>query len=230
MPLSELINSNDNRKVDETTVEAVSTRLLLIRHGEPSLTNCLLGRTDPELTKKGLSQLTSTCQQLPKFDFVVSSPLKRCITFAEKMVLETKHRLMIEPSWQECDFGDWDGVSYQELVEHSGDDYARFLVDPSSAVPPNGESLFDFSMRVERALYQLLKDHRGKTILVITHGGVIRSLVGWCLGLKLPKQVKTPFQNIKVDYASLTEMTVFHGDEIFPQLVQLNRGSSGNLT
>ena len=215
-------NRTDNGVVSQATDGSRLTRLFLVRHGEPAFKNGLLGRTDSRLTERGCLQLLNTCQQLPPFDLTIASPLKRCREFAEEFSRQRQRDLLVNSGLRECDFGDWDGLSYQEIIENWGDEYRGFLSDPSVITPPNGEPLSEFVMRIQSTLTDVLNDHQGKTILLLTHGGVIRSLVGWCLGLNLPGQGKVPFQRIKIDYASLTEISIFHGEEPFPQLIQLN--------
>lgn len=222
MLASESNNRADNQTVLKSADSAAVTRLLLVRHGEPVFRNGLLGKTDSDLTERGYSQLLNTCQQLPRFDFTITSPLIRCRKFAEEFCKDNQQDIQVNENWQECDFGDWDGLSHQNVIDKWDDEYRQFLSDPSVITPPNGESLSEFGMRIQKALKHLLNDHQGKTILLLTHGGVIRCLVGWCLAMNLPEQAKVPFQRIKVDYASLTEISIFHGDELFPQLVQLN--------
>ncbi len=88
-------------------------------------------------------------------------------------------------------------------------------------MPHNAESLFDFSHRIEDALMYLLKKEKGKNIVVFTHSGVIRTLLAWCL--KMDYLSTLQFQKFAIDYASITQINIYHGESDFSQLIKLNQ-------
>lgn len=199
----------------------MKTEIFLVRHGEPQLKNVLLGSTDCDLTDFGKTQLKYLYDQPNKFDQIISSPLKRCADFAKEWSDSIQCSLTIDSSWKEYDFGDWDGLSYQQLKEKYPEEFSNFTKKPTKYFPPNAESVIDFSKRLERNILQLVNDYQGKKIAMITHAGVIRSLVAWCLNIDYQSGVQ--FQRFTVDYASMTQISFYHGNEIFPQLINLNQ-------
>lgn len=199
----------------------MTLELTLMRHGEPSLTNCLLGQTDLSLSAKGWQQMVQISKSLTMVDRVISSPLIRCHDFARNFAESRQLECYVEQSWGECDFGDWDGLSYQDLSQNHTKDFENFIRDPHHYFPQNGEKLAPFSLRVERALQQLVKDYPDEKILLVTHSGVIRMIVAWCLNMD--RLSSDPFQRFKVDYASLTKVDLYYADSVFPQLKTLNR-------
>ena len=198
----------------------MQTTIYLVRHGEPQLTGTLLGMTNSPLSDKGWQQLRVQCQSLKKVNQVLSSPLDRCAHFATYFARENNIALDIDHHWQECNFGDWDGVAYDVLHKNFNPHATQFFTDPAKYPPPNGESLHDFYERSCSAVKTLIEQHQGKTVLVFTHGGVIRNLVAWCLGLDYLSG--NQFQRFAVEYASITQLTIFHEPSLFAQLQHLN--------
>jgi alpha-ribazole phosphatase len=206
----------------------LNTAITFIRHGEPLLKNALLGHTDSPLSELGWKQLEVQFSQLDAFDLLVTSSLSRCAAFAQDYAAENNIKLLIDSQWRECFFGDWDGKTYQELHLTSPQLVSDFFKDPNQNSPPNSETLIDFSQRVEQSLLTLLDNYRGKNIVVLTHAGVIRTIVAWCLKMDYLSGVQ--FRRFNVDYASLTKLSIFTENTAgqpltnYPQLAALNVG------
>ncbi|SGY93499.1 Putative uncharacterized protein [Moritella viscosa] len=200
----------------------MQTELYLVRHGEPQIRNALLGRTNPELSELGWQQMLDNCAGLTDIDVMISSPLLRCALFAKHIAAQQELPLHISADFVEFDFGDWDGRSYQALHNDFPQDMHNFFIDPANNTPPNGESLADFSQRVEVALLNVLQEYQGKRIALFVHSGVIRTLIAWCLKIDYLHGVQ--FQRIKIEYASISHISVFaHEGEHFPQLGYTNK-------
>jgi alpha-ribazole phosphatase len=209
----------------------IQTDLYLIRHGEPVLTNALLGSTDSPLSEFGWQQLTLTMKNLAGVEQLIASPLSRCANFAQDFAAETALPLQIDPAWRECHFGDWDGMRYQDIHQRFADSANRFFANPNENMPPKSESLMAFSGRVEYALMLLLRHHGGKQIGVFTHAGVIRTLVAWCL--QMDYRQGSQFRRFAIDYAGVTHLSIVSDSNAehklvidslhFPQLISLNQ-------
>lgn len=203
----------------------MSTELFLIRHGEPQLTQALLGLTDSPLSELGWQQLATNSTTLTDIDLVIASPLKRCAVFAEHFARQNKLNLQVEPAFQESNFGDWDGQLYQDLHVKFPQQMHEFFIDPANNTPPNGESLAQFSRRVEAALLRVLQAHEGKRIALFIHSGVIRTIIAWCLQMDYLKAVQ--FQRIALDYGSISQISVYgYEGEHFPQLRSTNQSKA----
>jgi len=84
-------------------------------------------------------------------------------------------------------FGDWEGVSTQQIYETSPELLANFWQKPSQYCPPGAETLNQFQMRVLKGFQDLLKHMQKQHLqhaLVVTHGGVIKLLA--CLAKQQP--------------------------------------------
>ncbi len=198
----------------------MNTELYLLRHGEPEIRNTLLGVTDSELTSLGWRQLCTAAESLKAMTKLITSPLVRCSKFAEYWASKMGLPIEINHAFQEYDFGQWDGQSLEDIqIKHSVD-LSLFLNDPASFPPKDGETLTDFQKRVRTALDHLLNENAGNRLLLITHAGVIRCLISWCL--KIDPLSPIPFQNIAIDYGSITHISIYHGEALFPQLKSMN--------
>ncbi len=199
----------------------MNTRLILLRHGQPERQNCLLGRTDCSLTELGWQQMVKSVLAVRGIDRVITSPLLRCKLFAVDYATKNSIPLDHESAWQEFDFGDWDGISYEKLQREYNEQFSKFIAEPEACSAHNGELLSDFNHRIDGGLKRLLVKYSNKKILVVTHAGVIRNLVAWGLGMN--RESNKPYQRFAIDYASISEINIFQDEKLFPQLVSLNQ-------
>lgn len=157
-------------------------RVLVLRHGQSTWNaeSRWQGWADAPLSEAGWSQASAMATQLAagtdRFTKVVSSDLSRAVDTA-RVVAETLQlgEVAIDTSFRERDVGDWCGRTTEEID----------LIWPGAIAawrsgrldrPPGGEHEPEFRARVVRAVERLAAEDDGP-VLVITHGGVIRSLV-----------------------------------------------------
>ncbi len=164
-------------------------RIDLLRHGESQYSHTLRGHLDDELTAKGWQQMQSTIEQVANqpWDVIISSSLKRCACFAEQLAKTNQLPLLLNHDLKEMYFGDWEGVSTQQIYETSPELLANFWQKPSQYCPPRAETLNQFQTRVLKGFQDLLKHMQKQNLqhaLVVTHGGVIKLLA--CLARQQP--------------------------------------------
>jgi len=161
-----------------------STCIDLLRHGEAVGGRCLRGaRTDAPLTEAGWQALWQASGDSRPWAWIATSPLLRCHAFAQALAARTGARLAVDARLREYDFGDWDGCSLDGLWREQGGALAAFLGDPDSTTPPGGETAPAFRGRVHEAWAQWAGQGDGEAGLIVSHGGVLRELVGRALGL-----------------------------------------------
>ncbi len=177
-------------------MSAVQKRITVdvIRHGEPEGGDILRGRIDPLLTDKGWQQMRRATgldsdpahPRTPAWTHVISSPLKRCADFA-RFVAERQNlaEADIDEAWQEFDYGDWDGMPIEQWRQVAAPQFAAFRDDLSALVPPNGEPWLDFRDRVLAAWQRFQAYPDGSHLLLVTHGGVLRVILPFVLGMPL---------------------------------------------
>ncbi len=165
-------------------------RVDLLRHGETTLSHTLRGSTDDDLTELGWQQMQQSIfldqnSVQTQWDYVFSSPLKRCAQFAQSFSQQVRIPLMQDQRLQEIHFGDWEGISVQQIYTDSPELLANFWQYPTLFTPPNAEKYLDFQSRINQALYSIQQHmlaSNSQTALVVTHGGVIKLLK--CMALQ----------------------------------------------
>lgn len=152
----------------------MSTPIDLLRHGDTGQRS-YRGQLDDALSELGWSQLRAAVQGR-EWDLIVSSSLQRCAAFARELAQARDLPLRLEARLAEYHFGAWQGVPIERIAEEQGDALARFWADPVQHPPPGAETFEAFRERLCAALDDVLAHAAGRRVLVITHGGAIRSL------------------------------------------------------
>lgn len=155
----------------------------LLRHGDTGFTG-FRGTLDDPLTALGWQQMESAVAG-KHWDAVISSPRLRCAVFAQTYATQQGVLLKIDARLVELDFGLWEGKTAAELMQSDASALQNFWQDPERYAPPQGERMADFSVRVLQAWQEIAYEHRGRHVLVISHGGVIRRLLCHARGLPL---------------------------------------------
>ncbi|MBQ4839191.1 histidine phosphatase family protein [Pseudoalteromonas luteoviolacea] len=186
--------------------------LYFIRHTETTQSGMLLGKTDSPLTSTSHQQLLTIFDSLPKPDRVISSPKLRCLAPAQAYAEKSGLALSIKSELQEMDFGLWDGKSYDWLWQNATDpSIGEFWQNPWDIAVPEGESMITFNNRIASWWQTFTADRTDDTVLVVTHGGVIKQLLA--LWLELPKGVSSHLNCFEVGYGCVVKVTVFY-DEV----------------
>lgn len=151
--------------------------LILVRHGrtEANAAGLLLGRDDPVLDEVGVAQAEAVAATLGGADRVVSSPLRRTRSTAERLAVDVE----LDPRWIEVSYGEWEG---RPLGEVPVETWNRWAADPDFA-PPGGESLAQLGVRVRDACEDLAPNAADDDIVVVSHVSPIKAAVAWALGV-----------------------------------------------
>ncbi len=160
--------------------EPITTRLVLIRHGESNVTvNRVIGghRTCSGLSELGRRQAGRLGERLARTgelapDVLISSNFPRAIETADAIATAFGGLTMtIDEGFGEHDPGpEIDGMSFDGYVERFGTpDWS----DPHLEMFPGGETIAAFHARVGSALAATIEMHRGATVVIACHGGVI---------------------------------------------------------
>jgi len=181
-----------------------TTMITLLRHGEVELGNVFCGSTDPALSDKGWAQMQKSIEDEDTWDKVLASPLQRCSEFAESLAAQEELEFITDERFQEIDFGDWDGISPQDILSDEPDTLNAWWKSPTRVVPPNGEAFLDFRSRVLKAFHEIAEAHKGSNLLLVTHAGVIRVVLMHILGM----QDENLFR-LNVDYASISRIRLY---------------------
>jgi probable phosphoglycerate mutase len=181
----------DDRRAGTVGWARVETRLLLVRHGHArAVDDGVVAGHDgcTGLSAKGRRQAEALRDRLKAsrlpVDAVVTSILPRAIETAEIVAEATN----VDPASipRDCALcerhpGEGDGLTWDELVARYGVEDP--LEAPDRPLSPGGESPRAFRARVEASIAAVADDHRGQTVMVVAHGGVILSATLAFLGL-----------------------------------------------
>ncbi|MBA0051570.1 histidine phosphatase family protein [Streptomyces sp. AJS327] len=165
------------------------TTLLLLRHGETALTPQKRlsgsGGDDPVLSETGRHQAEAAGRALAErggIHAVVSSPLCRARQTAEAAARGLGLDVDVDEGLTEADFGAWEGLTFAEVRERYPDELAAWRASPAAAPGRTGETFTAVARRTRHARDRLLTRYRGRTVLVVSHVGVLRTLVRLALG------------------------------------------------
>jgi broad specificity phosphatase PhoE len=156
--------------------------LLLVRHAESSwnASGRWQGHGDPVLTELGRAQALALARDLAgeSIDAIVSSDLRRAVETA--VILGEGRGLapVLNPRLRELDLGDWEGLTRTEIENCAGEVLQRFDAGDREVRPGGGENLRELEARARSALREIIESHPGERLAVVTHLGVIRSLLG----------------------------------------------------
>ncbi len=170
-------------------------RILLVRHGQSEWNSVrrLQGQCDIDLSEKGREQaraLRETIERLAPAR-IASSDLKRARDTAHLLGFPDAE---LRADLREHDLGEWSGLFIDDLVARDGESYRGWRA--GKVTPPGGETWEALGARTTGALRELGEGTDGP-LLVVCHGGVIRSLLESLIGI-------TAERIIPVGPASLT--------------------------
>jgi probable phosphoglycerate mutase len=155
-------------------------RLCLVRHGETAWNaeHRVQGQLDVPLNATGLAQAEAIARALGReaFDAVYSSDLSRALRTAAPVANRLGVEIVQEKDLRERHYGVFQTLTYAEVKVRYAEDYARFLARDPEFDFRTGESLRDFSRRSLEIISRIAKQNEGKSILVVTHGGVLDEL------------------------------------------------------
>ncbi|MBS0497813.1 MAG: alpha-ribazole phosphatase family protein [Gammaproteobacteria bacterium] len=182
----------------------MTTRIDLLRHGEIECGQRYCGSSNHPLTQTGWLQMWLAVENpSPCWQHIVTSPLIRCADFAH--ALGQRHSISVtqDDRVREIHFGAWENRSSSELLQSDADALSRFWQNPLDHPPPDGEHLLGFKARVLSAWEDIQQQFCGKRVLLITHGGVIRLLIGHILQHPLERLLE-----IDVRHASMRHICI----------------------
>jgi alpha-ribazole phosphatase len=150
--------------------------IALIRHGKTAenLKGAYVGRLNPPLCPQGRAELARRRFSCPQV--VISSPMLRCLETAALLYPQAKP--LILPDLQERDFGQLEGLTHGEIIQIPG--FENWGMDASLMPFPSGEEEDAFRKRCTQGFSQvldLLEQNQAESGAVITHGGVIMSIL-----------------------------------------------------
>jgi len=167
-------------------VTACNVQCYLVRHAQTAWNgeNRLQGHSDQPLNALGLQQAQRAGAYFgavhasgARVAALYSSPLQRSRQTAEAIVHATGLPVQIEPELAEMSLGVWEGLTPEEIDARFDGGYHLWRVSPSRVVIPEAEPAAAFHQRVTRVFARIALRHLDQEVVIVTHGGVIASLL-----------------------------------------------------
>jgi probable phosphoglycerate mutase len=158
----------------------------LLRHGEPNVFGRINGRLPGVgLSDKGRGEIAAVAERFAaeKIEAIYSSPLQRTRETAEIVADRLGLPVQYREDVIELDFGEWTGLTADEI--RRDERWQMWANCRSIAAIPGGESWRQVQDRVVHALFDLQRLHPDDSVVVVSHGDVIRAGLLFALGMPL---------------------------------------------
>lgn len=189
---------------------------MLVRHAHTDAVDGRLSGRLPgvPLSPAGRRQAEALAERLATLplDAVYSGPLERARDTAGLLAANRGLEVRISEALNEVDFGDWTGLSFQELETLPA--WRRFNRVRSDMRIPGGEMMAEVQARAAAELHLLGRAHIGGIFAVVTHGDVIRAALCHVLGLPLDLGLR-----LEIGLGSMSAVAFEEGG---PRVLRLN--------
>ena len=183
-------------------------KLHLIRHAHTEWNEAgkAQGRLNIPLSETGHLQARSlglSIKNRERISAVYASPLDRSVYTARYICNETGTELMTEDALTEIGFGEWEGLTFEEIGRNYPHEYLKWRTAPFDCEVPGAETLREVLDRCTRFLNVLANRHREDSIAIVSHTLPIKLTIAHIIGL--------PYNRIHVlgiDNTGRTELIV----------------------
>ena len=172
-------------------ISANTVRLFLMRHGETKDNRQMryIGRRDEPLTETGMRQADQAAQVFSQIsiDKIIASPRRRTVETAGIVSKACAIELQLDERLVEGSFGNWEGLTRDEVMNRSAEDFRllqQWESDPEFP-PPGGESIVSVQKRALGLADELLSKASGASIILVSHVGPIKALLAAVMGVPL---------------------------------------------
>jgi len=153
-------------------------KLILVRHGETEENSNMIiqGHIPGKLTKRGLEQISKLALRLKDepIDIIISSDLERAKRTAQEISKFHKAQMVFSKDVREKNYGIYEGMHVLK--------YKRIMKPGPEWQPEGGESYQQVRKRAIHFFHTIFPKYKGKNVVVVSHGGFNRQLLGFLLG------------------------------------------------
>ena len=164
----------------------MTPRLYLVRHGATQLSveDRFAGSENVDLSEEGRAQVKLLSARLAddKITTMFCSPLDRTVETAN--LLAHPHGLIPTPKdgLREISHGRWEGLTRKEVETQFPEEYANWESDPFTFAPEGGESGISVLARALPVIREIVVNHQGQNVLVVSHKATLRLIISSLLG------------------------------------------------
>lgn len=198
----------------ETTGISPKSKIYLIRHGETDSNKekRIAGSTDLPLNEVGISQANEVAEQLKntQIDYIVCSDLLRAKQTAEVIQKVTGAKIIIDNELRERHYGIVEGQLSKDIQPVATYKY--------EGKPEGGESYQEVEERIHASFLNHKKDFQGKNILIVSHGGALRTLMKRLRDLTPEEMLeRKPIKNVELMILDVAEKCHGCNSDLFEQ-------------
>lgn len=151
----------------------MKTRVILVRHGETEWNKLckFLGSIDIPLNEKGRRQAGYARKALEgvHIDAIYSSPMIRAFETGEIIRGSRKLPIYKDNGLREICCGKWEGLDGNDVEKLYPGQIALWAAHPEECRIEDGDTFQEVSERITAAFWRIVKQNRGKTILITSH-------------------------------------------------------------
>lgn len=197
----------------------MKTKVLLVRHGETEWNKLgkFQGSTDIDLSQNGINQAGLLKERLNgDFDVIYCSPLSRAYETAKILASVNNQEVHIAQDIREINFGVWEGLTLKGISEAYPEVFKNWRTDSKEAAFIGGDkSTYNASLRASKCVLDIVKNNKGKKIVIVAHGGIIKAALIGIFGWDMTMYHKIALGNTCIN-------TITFNDELKPAILGLN--------
>lgn len=199
------------------------TRIYLVRHAEAqgNILRIFQGKIDADVSENGLRQLEQLKNRFKdiSFDAVYSSPLIRAYKTAQAANYYHNLPVITLSGLEEINGGHWEGEKWDDIPELFPDENKAWVDEPWNFEPVCGESMHCVYDRIWNTILKIAKENPDRTVLVTSHGCVIRNFICRAKGLPVERLREIEwFENTSIS-------TIDFDDNLNAEVISLNDAS-----
>ena len=198
----------------------MALNLYLLRHGETeaSRTGGYVGFTDVDLTPEGLAMAEAFAEKYKHLPWqaIFASPLKRTVATATPIAKAVGLNIQLRNGLKEMFFGEWEGLSLEEVTARHDKDYNNWMTEPAWNPPTGGETGMQVASRAAMVIAEIENQFTEGNVLVVSHKTTIRLMLCSLLGIdsgRYRDRINMPVASVSlVRFDKYGPMLLKHGD------------------
>lgn len=173
-------------------------KIYLVRHceSEGNKSRIFQGQHDTDISEKGAKQLTYLAKRFKdvKLDKIYASRLTRAHKTAKAVADSKGMDVITDNNFIEINLGDFDGKPWDFIFDNNPDLKQAWYYAPQNFAPPGGESMTEVYERAKNGLNKIINDpdNENKSILIATHGCLLRSLLCYVMFDDITRLIEMP--------------------------------------